>query len=148
MAEVQDGDNVKIHYTGKFDDGTVFDSSHGREPLEFTVGEHALIPGFEKAVLGMEPGQTKETRIVSEDAYGPHHDNLVIRIGREEFPPDIEPQVGQVLQIRGDGEHPFPVTITHADEQSVTLDANHPLAGRDLNFEIEVISVEKPTTEG
>ncbi len=141
MAEAKNGDRVKVHYTGKLDDGTVFDSSEGRDPLEFTLGEQSLIPGFESAVVGMQPGESCQTRIEANDAYGPHQEHLVVQVERTQFPPDIEPEVGQMLQIRGADGEAIPVSVTEVDENGVTLDANHPLAGKVLNFSIELLEI-------
>src|SRR5664280_15670 len=102
MAQAKQGDTVKVHYTGKLDDGTVFDSSAGRDPLEFTVGSGQLIAGFDAGVTGMSIGESKTVQIPSADAYGPHHEEMVIVVGREEFPPDLAPAIGDQLQMRHD----------------------------------------------
>ena len=141
MASAQNGNTVKVHYTGTFDDGTVFDSSSDREPLEFTLGNHQVIPGFEKAVEGMEPGEQKSVHIDSENAYGPHRDDLVMSVGREKFPTDVAPEVGKSVNVKDNTGTQYTMQITGADENSVTLDANHPLAGKSLNFEIQLIEI-------
>lgn len=141
MSKVKDGDTVKVHYTGKLENGDVFDSSREQEPFEFTVGNKAVIPGFEKGVLGMEVGDTKTIEIPPEEAYGEKQDELVVEVKKSEFPEDITPTVGQRLQIKqGDG-NPIVVTITDLTEESITLDANHPLAGYTLFFDVEVVDI-------
>lgn len=141
MSKVKDGDTVKVHYTGKLENGDVFDSSREQEPFEFTVGNRAVIPGFEKGVLGMEVGDTKTIEIPPEEAYGEKQDELVVEVKKSEFPEDITPTVGQRLQIKqGDG-NPIVVTITDLTEESITLDANHPLAGYTLFFDVEVVDI-------
>ena len=140
MAEAKNGDTVRIHYTGTLDDGSVFDSSDGQEPLEFTLGSGEVIPGFEAAIQGMQPGQKKEVTIGSGDAYGAHRSDWVLVIGREDFPDHIEPEVGQQLQLSQGGQS-FVVTVTDVTDASVTLDANHPLAGKDLKFELELVEI-------
>jgi len=135
------GDTVKVHYTGKLDDGTVFDSSNGREPLQFTIGEGQVIPGFEQAVTGMKPGESQTVKIPVEEAYGPYQQELVLVVGQDQFPADLEPEVGQQLQItQADGKVTV-VTVTGISESGVILDANHPLAGKDLTFEIELMEI-------
>ena len=141
MSKVKDGDTVKVHYTGKLENGDVFDSSREQEPFEFTVGNKAVIPGFEKGVLGMEVGDTKTIEIPPEEAYGEKQDELVVEVKKSEFPEDITPTVGQRLQIKqGDG-NPIVVTITDLTEESITLDANHPLAGYTLFFDVEIVDI-------
>ncbi|GAB4344829.1 MAG: peptidylprolyl isomerase [Candidatus Abyssubacteria bacterium] len=141
MAQAKSGDTVKVHYTGKLDDGTVFDSSVGREPLEFTLGGGQVIQGFEEAVVGMEPGETKTANVAAEKAYGPHREEMVVPVNRGEFPEHIEPEVGQQLQMRRTDGRSIVVTVTDVSETTVTLDANHPLAGKDLTFDIELVEV-------
>src|SRR5690554_4008368 len=128
MAQAKEGDTVQVHYTGKLEDGTVFDSSEERTPLEFTIGSGQIIPGFERAVVGMEPGETKTTTIQPEEAYGPHREEMTITVDRGQFPEEIKPEPGQQLQIQQpDGRAAF-VVISDVSESTVTLDANHPLA--------------------
>lgn len=142
MAQATEGDTVKIHYTGKLEDGTVFDSSEGREPLEFTLGEGRVIPGFESAVEGMEEGEEKTAEVPAGDAYGPRRDDLVLTVPRGQLPDDMEPEVGQQLQMKTDDGNTFNVVIVETGEESVELDANHPLAGKDLTFDIELVEVD------
>lgn len=141
MALAQDGDKVSVHYTGKLEDGSVFDSSVERDPLEFTIGEGQIIPGFEKAVIGMEAGQNKTVQIGSDDAYGPHHDAMVQVVERSQIPDDITLDIGAQLQANHPEAGPIILTVTELNDSEVTLDANHPLAGKDLTFEIELVSI-------
>lgn len=142
MAQATEGDTVHIHYTGRLGDGTVFDSSREREPLEFTLGEGRVIPGFESAVTGMEPGETKTANVPAADAYGPRRDELVMTVEKEQLPDDLDPDVGQRLGMRtADGET-VEVRVTATDDQAVELDANHPLAGQDLIFDIELVRLD------
>ena len=141
MGQAKAGDTVKVHYTGKLDNGTVFDSSADREPLEFTVGEGQVIPGFESAVIGMNPGDTKTTHIPADEAYGPHRPEMVIEVERAMFPTDMDPQKEQQVQIRQANGQSFIATITDVTEENVTLDANHPLAGKDLTFDIQLVEI-------
>lgn len=141
MTQAKKGDRVKVHYTGKLDDGTVFDSSRDREPIEFTLGAGEVIPGFEAAVEGMEVGETKTTTIPAEEAYGPHRDDMILMVERSKFPPHIEPEVGQQLQLRQEDGQTLIVTVAAVTEDTVALDANHPLAGEDLTFDIELVEI-------
>ncbi len=142
MEQAKRGDTVKVHYTGKLNDGTVFDSSNDREPLEFTVGEGEVIPGFEDAVVGMNQGETKTTKIDADEAYGPHRPEMIVTVERNMFPDDMDPEVGQQVQIRQANGQSFVATITDVTDEDVTLDANHPLAGQDLTFDIELLEIE------
>ena len=142
MAQAQEGDTVTVHYTGKLEDGTVFDTSEEREPLNFTIGEEKVIPGFENAVVGMEPGDTKKKELTPDEAYGEHRDDMVMELERNEIPDEVDPQVGQQLQLRMQNGQTVPVVITDLGDETVTIDANHPLAGHKLVFEIELIDVE------
>lgn len=136
----KNGDTLRVHYTGTLDDGTEFDSSREREPLEFTLGEGSLIPGFEKAVTGKEAGETVKVTIPAEDAYGEHLEELVIEVERGQVPAHITPEVGLMLQLTTeDGE--MDVLITEVNDEVITLDANHPLAGENLTFEIEILEI-------
>jgi peptidylprolyl isomerase len=141
MSVAKNGDSVKIHYTGKLDDGTVFDSSEGREPLEFTVGSGHVIPGFEKMVLGMAPGERKTDTIPVDQAYGERRDDMIVQIDRAQLPPDLNPEVGQELYVQQPGGQVLPVLVVDVDDAGITIDANHPLAGQDLTFEIELVSI-------
>ncbi len=141
MASAKKGDTAKVHYTGTLNDGTVFDSSRERDPLEFQVGAGQLIPGFDQAVDGMGVGETKSVKIPAEQAYGPHRNEMVIDVDKNQFPEGLNPEVGQQLQTQDNQGQPLVVTVTAIDGDKVTLDANHPLAGKDLNFEIELVEV-------
>jgi peptidylprolyl isomerase len=140
MQHAKQGDTVRVHYTGSLPDGSVFDSSSGRDPIEFTLGAGQVIPGFDEAVTGMEVGQGKSVTIPAADAYGPRRDELVLEVERSQFPPNVEPEVGQQFQL-GDGDHMFVVTVKDVAESRIVLDANHPLAGEDLTFELELVEI-------
>lgn len=141
MTKAENGNTVKVHYTGTLDDGTIFDTSLEREPLEFTLGEKQMIPGFEAGVLGMEVDETKTVKIASDDAYGQHHDERIIEIPRSEVPADMTIQVGQTLELASPEGQSVIVQVKAITDDIVTLDANHPLAGKDLNFEIKLIEI-------
>jgi peptidylprolyl isomerase len=142
----KNGDAVKVHYTGRLSDGTVFDSSEDGDPLEFTLGQGQMIAGFEQAVLGMKVGETKTVNIPSDQAYGPRSDDLIMDVDRNELPDDMEPWVGLQLQMdQADGSTTI-VTITEVSDTNVKLDANHPLAGKDLVFDIEIMEISKSKT--
>lgn len=141
MAQAKSGDSVRVHYTGKFSDGEVFDSSLGKDTLQFVIGAEQLIAGFDRAVVGMQPGETKTVTFGPEEGYGIQQDNLVFVVERQTLPPQLNPEVGQRYQIRqGDGSA-MAVTVTAVSPENITLDANHPLAGRDLTFEIQLIEI-------
>ncbi len=141
MAQVKTGDTVKVQYTGKLDDGTVFDSSTDKEPLEFKVGEGRMIPDFEQAVIGMKPGESKTFKITSENAYGPYRQEMVMEFKKKDLPEGLDPKVDQRLQVQPSGGQPFVVIVKEVSEESVTLDGNHPLAGKDLTFSIELSQI-------
>ena len=141
MAQAKTGDTVKVHYTGKLNDGEVFDTSADREPLEFTIGENKLIPDFEEAVVGMALGESKSIQIASENAYGPHQKEMVMVIDRKEVPDGLDPQVNQRLQVQQQSGQSFVVTVTAVTEENITLDGNHPLAGKDLTFDIQLTEI-------
>ncbi len=141
MAQAKKGDTVKVHYTGTLEDGTMFDTSAEREPLKFTIGGGQVIPGFDLAVIDMVPGDMRVTVIPAEEAYGEHSTELVTDVDRERFPADMELEIGQQLQVGlADGEQAV-VMIVDLSDTSVTLDANHPLAGQQLTFEIELVEI-------
>ena len=137
---IKNGDAVRVHYTGTFTDGEIFDSSRDREPLDFVMGEESLISGFEAALLGHEKGDRFTVTIPADDAYGEHLDELIMEVPRSEVPADIMPEVGMMLQIATD-EGDMEVEIVDIEDDRLILDANHPLAGEDLVFDIEVIDV-------
>jgi len=138
---IKQGDTVKVHYTGTLPDGTVFDSSRERDPLEFTLGQGQLIPGFEAAVEGMKVGEAKKETFAPDMAYGPRRDELAFEVPRAQLPAELKPEVGQQLAMQQPSGQAVPVVVASVAEETVTLDANHPLAGKDLTFEIEVVAV-------
>ena len=141
MASAQAGDTVRVHYTGKLDDGTVFDSSAGSDPIEFVIGDHQVIPGFEDGVTGMSIGETKTITIPFDQAYGAYDDELVLDVPRDQFPDHITPEVGEALQLQQPDGNVITVIISEVSDKSVTLDANHPLAGEDLTFDLELAEI-------
>ena len=140
MTQAQTGQTVKVHYTGTLDDGTQFDSSVGSEPLQVTLGNGEVIPGFEKGIEGMRVGEKKQVHIPSDEAYGESHETLIQEIGRDQMPPDIEPEVGQQFQVEGPSG-PMILTVTDVSDDAVTMDGNHPMAGKNLNFELELVDI-------
>ena len=142
MAEVKSGDTVAIHYTGTLLDGTTFDSSEGREPLQFEVGSGQIIPGLDVALPGMEVGEKKVVKIASANAYGPLNPEMRQAVPREGIPADIPLEVGTQLQMQTPDGQAMPVMVVEVDEATVTLDANHPLAGKDLQFDIELVKID------
>jgi peptidylprolyl isomerase len=141
MQQVKKGDTVNVHYHGKLTDGSTFDSSEGREPLQFTAGSGQVIKGFDEAVLEMTPGQKKTVSIPVAEAYGERNDDMIMEYPITEFPADMKPEVGMELQMGDNAGNIFPVVITEVLGDTVVLDANHPLAGQDLVFEIELVSI-------
>jgi len=140
--QAQNGDVVEVDYTGTLENGTVFDTSEGRDPLRFTLGEGQMIPGFEQAVLGMKVGESKTVTIPADEAYGPHSDDMVQVINREELTNIPNPEVGQQLYGSQPGGGTITGTITNVTDTTITVDFNHHLAGKDLTFEIELMSIE------
>ncbi|MCF7817162.1 MAG: peptidylprolyl isomerase [Kiritimatiellales bacterium] len=138
---IENGQKVKTHYTGTLDDGTKFDSSVGRDPLEFEMGAGMVIPGFEKGVADMGVGEKKSIHIPSTEAYGEVRAEMIMQFDRSQLPEDLEPEVGMDLQMQGPQGQAIPVQITAVDESTITIDANHPLAGQNLNFELELVAV-------
>lgn len=141
MAEAKTGDTVRVHYTGTLADGTVFDSSEGRDPLEFTLGAGMVVPGFEKAVLGMVEGEKSTNTIVAAEAYGDHKSELMADVPKDRFPDDLEYEVGTRLQVQSQDGRATAVVVAEINDDSVKLDGNHPLAGKDLTFEIELVEI-------
>ena len=167
MQTAQQGDTVRFHYIGKLDDGTIFDTTDddcgtdcgcgdsacddegcgcGDEgeaggPLEIVLGSDEIIPALEQALIGMAPGESKTVRIPAEDAYGVRDDELMMVVDRKEFPADINPEVGQTLEVTDEDGEPFPVLVAHVADNEVVLDANHPLAGENLTFEVTLVEI-------
>ncbi len=141
MSEAKSGDIVRLHYTVRLDDGTEFDSSAGCDPLEVTLGQAAVIPGFENAVMGMNVGDTTTVNIAAADAYGPYQPEGVQEVDRSMIPAEVKLEVGARLQATGPDNQPMVLTIMAITDDKVTLDANHPLAGKDLTFDIELVEI-------
>ena len=143
MATAKKEDTVKVHYTGKLDTGVPFDTSRGAEPLEFVIGSGKLIPGFEEAVIGMSPGESKTVKLPPEKAYGKYREDRVITIDKKDLPEDIKPELGMNLEVCAPNGQMVPVMISDMDENTVTLDANHPLSEQTLTFDIELLEIVK-----
>lgn len=141
-AQAKNGDIVQVDYTGTLENGTVFDTSVGGEPLNFTLGEGKMIPGFEQAILGMKVGESKTVTIPADEAYGPYRDDLVLVVNREDLPTGLDPDVGQQLQMTLPSGGTSVGTVTNATDTTITVDFNYPLAGKDLTFEIELVSIQ------
>jgi FKBP-type peptidyl-prolyl cis-trans isomerase 2 len=141
MAQVKKGDTVSVHYHGKLLDGTTFDSSDGREPLQFTAGTGQVIKGFDDAVIDMVVGDKKTVQIAVEDAYGERNDDMMMEYPISDFPDDMAPEIGMELQMSDDAGNIFPVVIVEVGDEMVVLDANHPLAGKPLTFSIELVAI-------
>jgi peptidylprolyl isomerase len=141
MAQAKTGNHVRVNFTGKLDDGTVFASTMNDEPIEFTLGENEVLPAIEDAVEGMEPGDTKSVRIAAEDAFGVRREDLVQEIPKASLPDDMDIEVGQQLWVDELDEEPIAVSVVDISDATVTIDANHPLAGEDLIFDLEVVDV-------
>ena len=139
--KAENGSTVKVHYKGTLEDGTIFDSSEGREPLQFTVGSGEVIPGLDTAVTGLEAGESRTTTIPADQAYGPHHPDRIIEVTREDIPSDFKPNIGDVVQLKDPQGQPVHATVEEIGENAVKFDANHPLAGKDLTFEIKVAAI-------
>ncbi len=141
MAQAKAGDRVKVNFTGKLEDGSIFVNTAGSEPLEFKLGEGNIIPGIENAVEGMSVGESRTVKVTPEQAYGQRRDELVEEVGRDKFPKDVEPQVGQRFEVPQQEGQPMVVRVIDVSEQTITLDGNHPLAGKDLTFELELLEI-------
>ena len=141
MAQAKQGDTVNVHYTGKLGDGTVFDTSRSRHPLQFTIGKGQVIAGFEQAVAGMNPGESKTVTIPVDQAYGQRREDMLVTMERSKLPADLDPKVGQRLELTQMDDQNILVTVTAVTDQTMTLDANHPLSGKVLVFEIELIGI-------
>jgi peptidylprolyl isomerase len=141
MQQVKNGDTVNVHYHGKLTDGSTFDSSEGRDPLQFTVGSGQVIKGFDDALIDMKIGEKKTVNIPVDQAYGQRSDNMMMEYPKSDFPADMQPEVGLELHMSDNAGNVFPVVIAEVQDEVVILDANHPLAGQDLIFEIELVSI-------
>jgi FKBP-type peptidyl-prolyl cis-trans isomerase 2 len=141
VAQAKAGDSVKIHYKGSLEDGTVFDSSHDGEPFNFTVGGGMVIPGFDKAVIGMEEGAVKTVSVDPDDGYGEYIDENVLEVSKDQIPEDITPEIGMGLQLHSNDGRTINVTVSKIDDDKVMLDGNHPLAGKTLTFEITLVEI-------
>ena len=141
MAQAKAGDKVRVHYEGQLSDGTIFDSSLEREPIEFILGQDTVIPGFEQAVIGMEAGESKNVSIPPEGGFGEYSEDLVVNIEKSILPPDINPVVGMQLEVSSEEETPRVFTIADIAEDIITLDGNHPLAGKEIAFKIELLEI-------
>ena len=141
MRQAKAGDKVKIHYTGMLEDGTVFDTSRNREALELTIGSGTVIRGLEDALVGMSVGETKELEVAPDDAFGQRREELVIQVKKEGFPANLDPEEGMSLKLKGPEDEEVPAVITEVSDDSITIDANHPLAGKDLTFFVELADI-------
>ncbi len=141
MSTANYGDTVKVHYTGKLNDGTVFDTTLNRDPMEFTIGQGTLIKGFEEAIVGMSPGTSKQATVAPDEGFGQHHQELVQDVEREQLPENINPEVGQQLQVTTSNNQTLVVTVTDVSDSQITLDGNHPLAGQELMFDIQLVEI-------
>lgn len=141
--KIEEGDKVKVHYTGTLDDGTKFDSSEGREPLEFVVGEKKVIPGFEQALIGMEKDEEKEVKLLSGDAYGDKNPALIQEVPKQGLPEGMEVKEGTQLMLKSPTGQTLPATVKEIKDETFVIDLNHPLAGKNLNFSLKVEEIEK-----
>jgi peptidylprolyl isomerase len=141
MTQATSGDTVLFHYTGCLNDGTVFDSSSGREPLQVTLGTGQVIRGVDEALVGMAPGEEKTVTVAADEAYGPHRPELLHEVQREAIPPEVDVQVGKQLEGRDTAGQRLRLTVVDVADETVTLDANHPLAGEDLKFDLQLVQI-------
>jgi peptidylprolyl isomerase len=141
MKQAKSGDKVKVHYHGKLTNGETFDSSAGRAPLEFEIGSGSVIKGFDEGVTGMAVGDKKTINIPAQEAYGPHNPEMVIDMPKDRFPEDMKLEQGMPLMMSNGSGQNFQVVVTEIREESVMLDANHPLAGKDLVFDLELVEI-------
>ena len=143
MSKAKEGDKVKVHYKGSFKDGKFFESSEGKDPLEFIIGQKMVVPGFENAVVGMASGEKKKISIQPKEAYGEYKEDLVATVDRSEIPDDIQLklELGMMLKVKPEPGRPTAVTVKELNEKTLTLDGNHPLAGKELTFELNLVSI-------
>jgi FKBP-type peptidyl-prolyl cis-trans isomerase 2 len=142
MAQAKSGDKVQVQYVGKLNDGSKFDETSQEKPLEFTIGDGQIIEGFEEAIVGMEEGEEKSVTIPVDKAYGERRPDLVLKVEKERLPENLDPQVGEQLQIPQNEGNPVVVTVTEVTDNDITIDANHPLAGQDLTFDLKLVGVD------
>ena len=141
MSKAKSGDTVKVNYIGKLKDGSIFDTSENKDPLQFKIGAGQVIPGFEQAVLGMEPGDSKDIEISANDAYGPYNDKLVVKVPKDKIPAKLNPLKGQQLRLQQPDGNDLIVKVKDIDDKDITLDANHQLAGQDLLFNVQLVEI-------
>ncbi|MBU0944212.1 MAG: peptidylprolyl isomerase [Proteobacteria bacterium] len=141
MTQAKNGDKVQVHYKGTLKDGTVFDTSEGKPPLNVTVGSGQVIPGFDVALLGMKVGEKKTVVIAVDQAYGPHNPEMVMQLPANQIPPDLNPEIGQRLEVGGAGGEVMVVEVVDLNDEFIVLDANAPLAGKELTFELELVAI-------
>jgi FKBP-type peptidyl-prolyl cis-trans isomerase 2 len=141
MIRAKDGDTVRVQYTGRLDDGSVFDSSVKREALQFTIGKGQVLHGVEQAIIGMRPQESKTVLVPAAEAYGPHRDEMTTEVQRSQFPTSVQLKVGQRLQIKQKNGQSIAVSVLGLSDSTVTLDANHPLAGKDLTFDLQLVEI-------
>lgn len=147
MTQVKENNTVKVHYTGKLENGQVFDSSEGREPLQFTTGKGQMIPGFEQGVLDMKLNEKKTIKIAQADAYGDVNKDLIQEINKSHLPQDMEPQVGMGLVSKAPNGQEMNLLVVEVKDETIVVDGNHPLAGKDLTFDLEVVEIKEAVTE-
>lgn len=141
MIHAKPGDKVKVHYTGKTEDGHMFETTANKKPIEFLIGKGDILPGFDRAVAGMSPGEVKTVKVSANEAHGPHYEELVMEVDKEQLPSDIEPKVGEKLDLQLSDDIKVQMEITDVSGSNVILDANHPLAGKDLIYKIQLLEV-------
>jgi peptidylprolyl isomerase len=141
MTQAKNGDKVQVHYKGTLEDGTVFDASEGKSPLDVTVGSGQVIPGFDVALLGMKVGEKKTVVLPVDQAYGPHNPEMVMQLPANQVPPDLNPEIGQRLEVGGAGGEIMVVEVVDLNDEFIVLDANAPLAGKELTFELELVAI-------
>lgn len=141
MTKAKKDDVVLVHYVGKLNDGNIFDSSEGREPLEFKIGSQTVIPGFEQGVIDMAVGEKKTINIPCDEAYGQRRDDMIVDMPKDQFPDDITPEKGMILQLETEQGDVMPVNVVEVSDDTVTLDGNHALAGQDLTFELDLVEI-------
>jgi peptidylprolyl isomerase len=142
MSAIIRGNKVKVHYTGKFEDGEIFDTSVGRDPLEFLAGMGQVVPGFDAAVMGMSVGEKRSIALAPQEAYGMPRPELIAKVEKSQFPEDIELEIGMGFEVPAEEDGKIAVVVTKIEEDMITLDGNYPLAGKTLHFDIEVVEFE------